>query len=335
MPITIAGAQAAVVQLNRAFNDISPYNLVFVNQVNDAGSSAESVWAFAVKFGSSFRTLSDAALAHKVLTNMGLLPNTELALGLTDYFAANQSARGIVVLQLSQILLDLEFATGSMALYATAALAWNKEIQDAYDYSTNPTSVFPGTPIDTPGLSDAAGLAAVEALQVARNATDSASETAASLSAAATQRDIAKIKADATDAVDLAGTGSTEAATAATLDDLALAKAIEAFAAARVSANVQVAEAKLAADTAILKANAFVTFATSTLTTLADDTVAATLLSSATAQLVKANAIATTVQLLLGTDSAALQAHGVYPAQPTAIALMGIADFSVPDLLSI
>ena len=100
MPAAIFGAQAAVTILNRAFNDVSPANLVYLNQVNEAGTTTASINAFAITFGKSFASLSDAALANKVLSNLGLLPNADLLLGVTDYFAANSASRGLVVLQL-------------------------------------------------------------------------------------------------------------------------------------------------------------------------------------------------------------------------------------------
>ena len=135
MPATVFGPSAAVSMLNRAFNDISPTFAVYANQVNIAGTTPESIRSFAIRFGEGYAMMSDSVLAGMVLNNMGLLPNTELLVDLVAYFAANPNARGFVVLQIGQILAEQEFATGAMAQYATAAVAWNKEVTSAHAFS--------------------------------------------------------------------------------------------------------------------------------------------------------------------------------------------------------
>ena len=122
--------------LNRAFKNVSPSNTTFATQQTAyaAGSTA-----FANSFDDA--TLTDAALAKLVLTNMGILPSTEpsvqaLEPALADYFHANGN-RGLVVLQLANILAGLENATGALAVYNAAAKAWNKEVVDAAAYSSN------------------------------------------------------------------------------------------------------------------------------------------------------------------------------------------------------
>lgn len=146
MPQQVFGPEAAVSMLNRALNDQSPSNAVFKNQVASAGTTDASINAFANTFLGGFKTLTDDALSTKVLTNMGLLPNAELQAALRDYFAANGAAnRGVVVLQLSNILAGLENATGSLAVYAAAASAWNNEVTGAYEYSVNTANTAPST----------------------------------------------------------------------------------------------------------------------------------------------------------------------------------------------
>jgi hypothetical protein len=336
MPITISGAQAAVAMLNRAFNDVSPSNIVYVNMVNEAAQSAESLVAFAIKFGNSFSGLSNVALADKVLANMGLLPNLDLQIGLTDYFAVNQGARGLVVLQLGQILLDQEFATGSLLKYRPAAVAWNKEVQAAFDTSMTPGTIggiFDGQVREVEAAM--AYEASAEALKTAIDAINIANETVTVLSTAATLRAAAKVKADATDALTLAGTGSTLAATAATLDDLAYVNATAAFADALAIAYAKGDEAKLAAESAFFKSDALVTAAARTLTTAADDSVAATAVANATSQMALADAMVESIRVLSvcpvsapsGSDKDYLGAGS------TPLALVGVAGHQDAHLL--
>jgi len=122
--------------LNRAFKNVSPSNTTFAAQQTAYAAGAT---AFANSFNDA--TLTDAALAKLVLTNMGVLPSTEpsvqaLEPALADYFRVNGN-RGLVVLQLANILSGLENATGALAVYKTAAAAWNKEVVDAAAYSSN------------------------------------------------------------------------------------------------------------------------------------------------------------------------------------------------------
>ncbi|SER07554.1 beta strand repeat-containing protein [Giesbergeria anulus] len=146
MPQTIFGAQAVVSSLNRAFNDASPANAIFQNQVTAAGATQASQFAFANQFGASFNGSSDTALATQVLTNMGVLPSTnatvqELVPALAEYFGSvGLENRGTVVLQLAQILSSLETATGNLAVYNTAAAAWNQEVAASFIQSTGGTT---------------------------------------------------------------------------------------------------------------------------------------------------------------------------------------------------
>ncbi|MBX9935611.1 MAG: hypothetical protein K2Y10_03345, partial [Burkholderiaceae bacterium] len=146
MPQTIFGAQAVVSSLNRAFNDASPANAIFQNQVAAAGTTQASQFAFANQFGASFNGSSDTALATQVLTNMGVLPSTnatvqELVPALAEYFGSvGLENRGTVVLQLAQILSSLETATGNLAVYNTAAAAWNQEVAASFIQSTGGTT---------------------------------------------------------------------------------------------------------------------------------------------------------------------------------------------------
>jgi hypothetical protein len=193
--------------LNRAFNDISPSFAIYSNQLNVAGTTPESIHSFANAFGNNFASLSNSALAHLVLNNMGLLPNAELLVNLVAYFAANPSARGLVVLQIGQILAEQEFATGTMAPYATAAVAWNNEVTSAHAFSIDPANVGGFSTIDLPPFF--AKVPAESALADAIKANGKATTSANTLVGAAALQAQAKTLADATDAVALAAAGQT------------------------------------------------------------------------------------------------------------------------------
>ena len=144
MSQTVFGAQAVVTILNRAFNNASPANAVFNNQVATAGSTEASQSAFAQKFGESFAGLTDAQLSARVLGNLGVLPNAELEQAVTKYFADNGLAnRGLVVLQLGQILSTLETAPAPQDIFNAAAAAWNKEVEQSFVYSSNASNTTP------------------------------------------------------------------------------------------------------------------------------------------------------------------------------------------------
>lgn len=153
MSQTVFGAQATVTFLNRAFNNTTPGNLLFQNQVAAAGTTPESQAAFARTFGNSFASLSNEALAERVLTNMGVLPSTNETVvafkaELTAYLdgVANID-RGFVVLQLSEILATLDTATGTFGPYAAAAAAWNNEVTKSFEYSVNPANTATVDPL--------------------------------------------------------------------------------------------------------------------------------------------------------------------------------------------
>ncbi|MES2609838.1 MAG: hypothetical protein V4679_06325 [Pseudomonadota bacterium] len=144
MPAQIFGTDAVVTMLNRAFNDISPSNATFKNQVAAAGTTTESQTAFAKTFGAGYAGMTADALSTLLLGNIGVLPNAGLQTALKDYITSAGVANvGIVALQLGQILSGLENATGEQAAFKAAALAWNNEVTAAYNYSSNPANTTP------------------------------------------------------------------------------------------------------------------------------------------------------------------------------------------------
>lgn len=147
MPVQIFGAYADVTMLNRVFNDQSPANAVYVNQV--AAVESIGITAFAQRFGAGYTSLTEDMLSAKLLMNLGVLPNSGLQAALRDYLVSVGKANvGIVALQLGRILSGLENATGDHSVYAAAAVKWNDEVTASYIYSSNPAN---SGPIVSPG----------------------------------------------------------------------------------------------------------------------------------------------------------------------------------------
>ncbi|CAN7268288.1 hypothetical protein LJR066_001138 [Acidovorax sp. LjRoot66] len=150
MPKQIFGIDSTVTSLNRAFNDQSPANSVYNNQVTQA--TAVGANQFALTFGAGYTSMTEDALSTKILGNLGVLPNAGLQAAVKDYLVSVGKANvGIVALQLADILAGLETATGDQAAFNAAALAWNNEVTASYTYSANPanTSASPVGPTDT------------------------------------------------------------------------------------------------------------------------------------------------------------------------------------------
>lgn len=152
MAQSIFGADFAVSALNRALLNSSPSNAIFNSQKGTAGTTEASQFAYAGQMAAQFASKTDAEFSKMVLTNMGVLPSTVASVqalegALADYLGvAGVANRGIVVLQLSAIMANLETATGDLAVYNAAAVKWNKEVTASYQYSSNAanTSAFNG-----------------------------------------------------------------------------------------------------------------------------------------------------------------------------------------------
>lgn len=145
MPAQIFGNQATAVQLYIAFNGVAPSNPIYQNYLSVLATSSPQ--ALADQIGDSFASVSDATLATTVLTNLGVTAATTnatayaaLSAAVAQIFAAYPGQRGIVVLNMINILTTLE----SNATYGVAAAAFNNTTLGAYVYASNPTSTSPG-----------------------------------------------------------------------------------------------------------------------------------------------------------------------------------------------
>lgn len=139
MPAQIFGAPATAIQLYQAFFGAAPSNPLFMNYTSVIGAS--SPIAFALTLGNQFATVSDADLAARVLTNLGITSTTvpaasytALLSALTQAFAAFPTQRGIVVLNLTNILTSLE----NDVTFGAVAQVFNQSVTASYIYASNP-----------------------------------------------------------------------------------------------------------------------------------------------------------------------------------------------------
>lgn len=129
MPASIFGNPAAVVQLNQALFGIAPGNGKYTNQLDQA--NAIGAIPFARQLGQTVAATNDA-LAATVLANVGIV-NATLQTALVQAFAAFPNDRGVVVLNLTNILTTLE----GNAVYGAAAAQFNAQVATDFQYSTN------------------------------------------------------------------------------------------------------------------------------------------------------------------------------------------------------
>lgn len=157
MSAQVPGNDLAIIMLNRMFNDTSPSNTVFKNQLAASGPASAGLQAFALQFGTLFAGMTEDQLSTNLLRNLGVLPNTGLQVALKDYLVFVGKANvGVVALQLGNILSGLENAVGDKAVFRNAAVGWNKEVADAYAYSSDPDGLitFPAEKAVSTGGSD-------------------------------------------------------------------------------------------------------------------------------------------------------------------------------------
>lgn len=132
MPASIFGNPAAVIQLNQALFGIAPGNGKFTNQLGQA--NAVGAIPFARQLGQTVAA-SNESLAATVLANVGIV-NATLQTALVQAFAAFPNDRGVVVLNLTNILTTLE----GNAVYGAAAAQFNAQVATDFQYSNNPVN---------------------------------------------------------------------------------------------------------------------------------------------------------------------------------------------------
>lgn len=145
MPTQITGSQAVVLQLSQAFGGLAPGYSGLQAELA-ALSQAGGAPAYARSKAAAFATLSDADLAASVLSNVGITSAkvsdasySSLLGALKALFGAYPSDRGVVVLNLTNLLTGLE---GNSA-WGTAAQSFNSVVAADHTYSSDPANAVP------------------------------------------------------------------------------------------------------------------------------------------------------------------------------------------------
>lgn len=147
MASQVIGSSAVAVHMYQALYGGAPSNTLYnsyISVINTSGSSA-----FAQQMADSFASTSDASLASTVLTNFGIT-STSIATASYDAlyaavqqaFAAYPTARGQVILNMSNLLAGLE----GDATYGTVATTYNNQALADFNYASNTANTTPGTP---------------------------------------------------------------------------------------------------------------------------------------------------------------------------------------------
>jgi len=131
-------AAEATTHLTLAFNGTVPGNAIYSSYTAEFARVGE--FALANSFAASYANETNAALATRVLSNLGVTATTigqssyaTLASAVETAFAAYPSARGQVALNLARLLAGLE----GDATYGAAATTWNNSAATAFTYSSN------------------------------------------------------------------------------------------------------------------------------------------------------------------------------------------------------
>lgn len=160
MPFQVPGIPGVVSHLFQAFLGGAPANGQYQNNVTTATALGSESYARAV--GLLF-TESNAALAAKVLTNIGISATTtnpvaftSLLGALSEAYAAFPNDRGLVTLNLTDILSGRDGRLGggleADGTYGLAAIEFNRLIGFRASHSNNPASTeFSNTPL-APGV---------------------------------------------------------------------------------------------------------------------------------------------------------------------------------------
>jgi len=130
MASQVIGAAQTALNVYQALYGMAPSNALYTNYLSIINTSGAS--SFAASMASSFANTSSSSLATTVLTNLGL--GTGLATTLTQLFDGyGVAARGQIILNLTNLLSGLE----GDATYGAAAVAWNAQTLNNFNYSVN------------------------------------------------------------------------------------------------------------------------------------------------------------------------------------------------------
>ena len=155
---SVAGGQGLAIRVYQALYGQAPGNAQLSDFHSQIGSGNGFTWANSV--ASSFNNLSNTALSTLVLNNISITPTsltstaafgtslqayTALQGALADYFGwAGMDSRGIVIVQLSEIISNLEIDT-QFGVYGNAAATFNRQTSANLNYSSNPANIISAT----------------------------------------------------------------------------------------------------------------------------------------------------------------------------------------------
>ena len=147
MANSLIGNSAVATHLYQAFYGQAPSNALYNSYLADMTANGQS--AFAATLASNFSTMGDAALALRILTNLGITAATVTATGeytklladLTTLFAAYPTMRGQVILNATNLFANLE----SDHTYGAAAATYNNQALANFTYANNTANTAPGT----------------------------------------------------------------------------------------------------------------------------------------------------------------------------------------------
>ena len=155
---SVGGGQRLAIRVYQALYGQAPGNAQLSDFHSQIGTGNGFTWANSV--ASSFNNLSNTALSTLVLNNISITPTslastaafgtslkayTALQGALADYFGwAGMDSRGIVIVQLSEIISNLEIDT-QFGVYGNAAATFNRQTSANLNYSSNPANIISAT----------------------------------------------------------------------------------------------------------------------------------------------------------------------------------------------
>lgn len=144
MPIQVTGSQAVVVQLAHALSGLAPGYTGLRADLAELDSLG--AFSYARDKAKALDLLPDAVLANAVLANLGIAQGTvaqssysSLLAALTTAFDAFPTDRGVVVLNLTNLLAGLE----ANSAWGGAAKAFNDAVAADYSYSLDQANTAP------------------------------------------------------------------------------------------------------------------------------------------------------------------------------------------------